>query len=69
MDAATRELVRARAGNRCEYCGVAEGLRARIRFHILRPRILFAARLPLRAKVRHSNLAPSITAPAIFPHH
>ena len=34
MDAATRELVRQRAGNRCEYCGVAEGLRSRLRFHI-----------------------------------
>ena len=34
MDAATRELVRDRAGNRCEYCGAVEGLRARIRFHV-----------------------------------
>ena len=34
MDAETRESVRQRAGNRCEYCGVAEGLRARLRFHV-----------------------------------
>ena len=34
MDAAMRELVRQRAGNRCEYCGEAEGLRSRLRFHI-----------------------------------
>ena len=34
MDAATRELVRHRAGNRCEYVGTTEGLRARIRFHV-----------------------------------
>jgi hypothetical protein len=34
MDAATRELVRHRAGNRCEYCGAIEGLPARIRFHV-----------------------------------
>ena len=33
MDTATRELVRHRAGNRCEYCGATEGLRARIWFH------------------------------------
>jgi 5-methylcytosine-specific restriction endonuclease McrA len=34
MDVATRELVRRRAGDRCEYCGAIEGLRARIRFHV-----------------------------------
>ena len=34
MDSATRELVRHRAGNRCEYCGANQSLRARIRFHI-----------------------------------
>ena len=34
MDGGTRELVRLRAGNRCEYCGATEGLRARIRFHV-----------------------------------
>ncbi len=34
MDAATRELVRHRAGNRCEYCGVTARLWARLRFHV-----------------------------------
>ena len=34
MDAATRELVRHRAGNRYEYCGATEGLPRRLRFHI-----------------------------------
>ncbi len=34
MDAATRELVRRRAGNQCEYCGMREGSRVRLRFHI-----------------------------------
>lgn len=34
MDASTREFVRQRAGDCCEYCGVREGLRARLRFHV-----------------------------------
>jgi 5-methylcytosine-specific restriction endonuclease McrA len=34
MDAATREVVRQRAGNRCEYCGAAEGAQDRLRFHV-----------------------------------
>ena len=34
MDSATREQVRQRAGNCCEYCGAKEGLRARLRFHV-----------------------------------
>ncbi len=34
MDEGTRERVRRRAENRCEYCGAREGLGARLRFHI-----------------------------------
>ena len=34
MDSATREFVRQRADNSCEYCGVKEGRRARLRFHV-----------------------------------
>ena len=34
MDAATREFVRLRASNCCEYCGIREGSKARLRFHV-----------------------------------
>jgi 5-methylcytosine-specific restriction endonuclease McrA len=40
MDAATRELVRARAGRRCEYCGIHEDEDLVLPFHVehIRPR-------------------------------
>jgi hypothetical protein len=34
MDAALRNLVRARAENRCEYCGIAQSADPLFRFHI-----------------------------------
>lgn len=34
MDAATRELVRRRAENQCEYCRATEGPPSRLRFHV-----------------------------------
>src|SRR5687768_12331514 len=40
MDAATRRIVRARAGDRCEYCRLLQSAAAAFRFHVehVRPR-------------------------------
>lgn len=34
MDADSRELVRQRAGDRCEYCGIPQAATPFIRFHV-----------------------------------
>jgi hypothetical protein len=34
MDAATRQLVRGRAGNRCEYCGLPQEALPLVTFHV-----------------------------------
>jgi predicted restriction endonuclease len=34
MDAATRSMVRQRAGNRCEYCGILQEQMSAAAFHV-----------------------------------